>query len=681
MPNTYPIKDKLFSFALITDTHLNPNDNQSNSPFMVNQKANQRLRYVIDDLNQRELLAVFHLGDIVHPVPSMADSYERSASRFFEQVSHLKHPLHIIAGNHDVGDKKISWGPSGVVRDSFLSAWSQYFGAHYFHLNYGGIEFIGINAQLIGSGLDMECEQQIWLQQLLEQLKGKRLMILSHYPPFLDNEFESEHYDNLGITGRQWLLGLIKQYKVEALFCGHVHHFWYNRYAQCNCFLLPSTAFVRQDYSEMFRIKPSSLSEFGRNDVAKLGYLIIHIYQQGHNFELVRCLGLEKESISTQTQPNKIQKVSPVSALTNQHSLLGFDLRQDWAERVQIPPSGALDEFNRKWVRNDYAMLALWEMGVVNLRIPLLDISEIQRAKRIKDLANLGFKFCVYCFGIPNTAELLAIEKLAKFINTLEITWCLNELNTLELKPLDKIKKAGIDLYLSPLRSKDEIIGLEKIYYHVINHGLTSADIKLHLAHKKPLPELPKGFVGWVFRTNIEEDIVHATTLIREYSATNGTKSIVHLRLSGDNPAKNNTDEMLICKVVADAMLTAWLDDNMSIFCDTLADNDRGYFPRSGVVDRLFNPKDGLLMIKNMHAIINELTDQQQLTPQLNTTTNVFGIQFGQKNIHLLLANSAYKITKETLMIDLFTGVKYKLNPSDTVKKITHPHLMIVGLN
>ncbi len=50
---------------------------------------------------------------------------------------------------------------------------------------------------------------------------------------------------------------------------------------------------------------------------------------------------------------------------------LGVDLRHPWAEWVDIPYSGAVDEFTRKRVRNDYPLLALWEMGLRKLRLPL----------------------------------------------------------------------------------------------------------------------------------------------------------------------------------------------------------------------------------------------------------------------------------------------------------------------
>ena len=42
---------RLFSFGVITDTHLNQGEDDCNSPFEVNILANRRMRHVVRDLN------------------------------------------------------------------------------------------------------------------------------------------------------------------------------------------------------------------------------------------------------------------------------------------------------------------------------------------------------------------------------------------------------------------------------------------------------------------------------------------------------------------------------------------------------------------------------------------------------------------------------------------------------
>ena len=103
--NSDPLGRHLFSFGVITDTHVNQGEDDCNSPFEVNRLANRRMRHVIRDLNTRDLAFVVNVGDLVHPVPAIPDLYAAAAARFHEQVKELKHPLYLTPGNHDVGDK------------------------------------------------------------------------------------------------------------------------------------------------------------------------------------------------------------------------------------------------------------------------------------------------------------------------------------------------------------------------------------------------------------------------------------------------------------------------------------------------------------------------------------------------------------------------------------------------
>ncbi len=597
----------LFTYAVIADTHLNEDeDNTSNSPFNVNRLTNRRLRYVIDDLNKRDLALVFHLGDVVHPVPSMGQLYADSAARFHEQMEILKHPLHVIPGNHDVGDKHTEWGPAGIVNDTFLKAWTKHFGDHYFKVKHDDITFIGINAQLVGSGLDMEQEQKIWLESSLQELDGDRIYLFTHYPPFLTDTDEPEHYDNLSKAGRSWLLALLDKYNVEALFAGHVHHFWYNQIGDCQCYLLPSTAFTRQDYAEMFRVEPAD--EFGRNDEKKLGYLLVHVHEQGHFIEMVRCYGKEKGEFNLTSDKDEVsfnKPLSIVNPITNKAAILGFDLRQDWAEMVQIPPSGGLDEFDRKWVRNDYALLALLEMGAKNLRIPFADIKDLKRQQRLQDLKKLGFEFTLFSFGLPEEAFNTELAKvISTLINSWEISWSVEKLDELKASFIRLPADFDCQLSFSPLRSKADIMKSGRTYYHVINHGYTTTDNQLSDLITETIDN---NFSGYVFRCGFEDSIWESITLVAETNKKTKLHSSIHLRITVDNPAENQVSESFICRRLAEAIVYGWLHKVDNIFCDTLATSDRGHFPREGVLDRLYNPKQGYYVIKHFHAFLSSI--------------------------------------------------------------------------
>ena len=598
----YQDEDRLYSFAVVADTHLNQTETGSDSPFEINRRANRRLRHVINDMNQRDLAHVVHLGDVVHPVPSNLELYEGAATQFFNQVAELQHPLYVVPGNHDVGDKTISWGPAGTVRQPYLDAWSEYFGDHYFHFSVQDVHFIGLNIQLYGSGLQMESTQRQWLADVLEQCKNKRIMLFSHYPPYLLDPKEKEHYDNLGDIGRQEILDLIKTCSIEALFAGHVHHFWYNSYERCHFYLLPSTAFTRQDYSEMFRIPPAD-DACGRNDLPKLGYMIVHVYEHGHQFEIVRCNGRELENYPIDAV--RPCRINPVNPDTNQFPVMGFDLRHDWCETVQIPPLGGLDEFDRKSVRNDYAMLAVWEMGVKHLRIPASDLMDDVRRQRLRDLTNLGFAFTLFSSASEALNILPLVEANSPLIRDWEISGHLQDLLAVAAKLSPSTRQHDVSLYFSLLRSKADILKTKKTYYHVINHGFTASDTNTDLLMK--LESATSVFDGVVFRCGLYDSIEDTIDTAMSVRAHTGLKTSIHLRVSADNPAQFQQDDELLCNRLARTMCYSWYRGFHQIYCDTLTDNERGYFPRIGVLDRSSNPRNGFNIVKCLHSLFNEL--------------------------------------------------------------------------
>ncbi|MGY8996474.1 MAG: metallophosphoesterase, partial [Alphaproteobacteria bacterium] len=93
--------------------------------------------------------------------------------------------------------------------------------------------------------------------------------------------------------------------------------------------------------------------------------------------------------------------VEPVHPRLNRHADFGFDMRQNWMEIVEIPPTGGLDEFDRKEVRNDYPLMALWEMGVARVRIPMRDLLVPERVERLAALLDHGHRFTLFTFGAP----------------------------------------------------------------------------------------------------------------------------------------------------------------------------------------------------------------------------------------------------------------------------------------
>lgn len=590
---------KQFTYAVITDTHLNQGETDSNSEFEVNKLSNGRMRYVVHDLNRRDLAFVVHLGDLLHPVPAVPQLYELAAARFKEQVADLRHPLHVLPGNHDIGDKPIDWGPMAIVEKNFIALWREHFGDNYRAFDHGDCRFILFDSQIINSGLEAEAEQRTWLEAELESAtdQGKRIFLNCHYPPFLTYPDEEEHYDNLADPGRAWLLDLIERHKVEALFAGHVHNVWYNHHRGTDFYLLPSTAFVRLDYAEIYRTVPTAEMQSGRNDIGKLGYFLVHVYDNGHICEWIRTYGEVSEPEKAALEIR--DRVATIHPRQNWNTRFGLDMRQNWLEVIEVPPSGALDEFDRKRTRNDYGLMALLDMGVRRLRIPLRDLLDPAHRARLEDCARQGIRFTLFSFGVPNSHILEAVGNAGHLIDIWEIADSFKNLPG-TLQTLSKTARdAGISLLVSKFRSANDIVHGSKSFYHTGSHGFIP-DEDEQLAMIAGWEDAP----GVIFRIPGELAPWAAAREIAGVCRAHGLKASLHIQMSRGSPGSEPSDDSWVADRVAEALAASAAYGDLHVYLDTFSDVDRGYYRRHGVVDRYFNPRPAYHVVGHLNGIL-----------------------------------------------------------------------------
>ena len=236
-----------------------------------------------------------------------------------------------------------------------------------------------------------------------------RLFLATRYPPYLLEPYEPDSYDNISLREREWLLGLVERYEVEALFFGHIHNFLYNRHRATHCYALPSTSFVRRDYAEMFRIVPDEQDEFGRNDRGRLGYFMVDVLDTGHAVRPISTEGAFNDNSSECLHWTPGPHPAEVP-----RTVLGVHARHAWSEVVELPYNSPTDEFQRRVVRNDYPLHALWQMGVAKLRLPLSEFSTPESASRLAVLRAAGQRFTVFTAGLPDDRHAQILKRHAR---------------------------------------------------------------------------------------------------------------------------------------------------------------------------------------------------------------------------------------------------------------------------
>lgn len=579
----------LFSFAVIADGHLNPAGAANTSPWRTNRLANARNAFVIRELNRREPAFVVHLGDVVHPVPSHPD-YKPAADTALALLAQLQSPLHIVAGNHDVGDKPLDWMPADRITAASLDLFRKTFGADWGAFDHGDCRFVRINASLLNSGLPDEDEQRRWLEAELAAHAGRRIFFFTHYPPYVARVDEASHYDNLNEPARSWLCGLISKYRVEALFAGHVHNFFYNRLGDAHCYVLPSITNLRQDYSELFRIEPAD--EYGRNDTPKLGFFVVDIYPERHVARFVRthgATGEEDRAAATDRPPR---------------SRVGVHLRHPWAEEIELPHNAPLDELSRKRVRNDYAVLALWDLGIERLRVPWSDLADARIRDRMADLHALGHRFRVFTFGPPDDTVIETMRAHRALVAQWELVLPLRAVpqareqlapHATTLPPVWLAKLSG---------GGDRPHDASKPFDHSVAVGFDAAE----LGELEPLKLADGPFRGVVFKIDSDQAFADALARLREGAERLRLTPSICAKLAPTRSAAPPPSDHVIANRVAEVVLHAWAHPGLDLWLDTFQDIDRGYFLRPGLIDRRCNLRLAGEVFRALQAALAPLT-------------------------------------------------------------------------
>lgn len=620
----------LFSFAIVADTHIMPDYGPDTAPYAVLNKANQRARQVVEDLKNHDPQFVIHLGDMVRPFPALPN-YDEVCALALSIFGEIPCPVHYLPGNHDIGDKPIASAPAPRVCDEFVQKYKAHFGRTFNVHEHEGIHFITLNASVINSGLQEEAEQWAWLKNFTKTHSSERCFMFIHYPPYLALRDEQPHYDNIDEPGRTRLLDLIDRLSVEGLFAGHVHHFFYNRHRQTDMYCLPSTAFTRHDFSELFAIAPGA--EFGRDDVEKLGYAMVDVFATSH---AVRMINTEDAAVDIVHAAHSGKPLHPREGLVPP---VAVQLRHDWSAVAALPTNGPLDDFSRKKVRNDYPILATWQTGISWLRVPLEDVSSPSARARMRALRGMGQKFIGMALGLPDETERGKLKAHIALIGAIEVILPPDQIATsaISLKRLrNQFRKP---IYVGILESSAQVTGAKgKFFAHKTSIGFhpddptqfdyppDGKDHALHLAD------------GLVFHISSDENILTQIAAIEALSQKLRKPVIVHLSAAGPHPAQAQFDAIHLANRTALACIGAYTLSKGLVVFDTLMDIDRGDYPRSGLIDRRGNMNLSGQYLKTLLAVLRRSGSERRLIiDQISETQTHTFVLFRQDGRQLCL--------------------------------------------
>src|SRR3954447_15568430 len=204
-----------FRVTQISDPHL-----ARNQPRLIDNFCR-----VSDYIDATRPDLVINSGDIAFDGPGHRDDLE------FARTMHDALPVtcRYLPGNHDIGDNptKVGAPPPQPVTEETLQAFVSVFGEERWRFDEAGWCFIGLNSQVMNTGLGSEAEQWDWLASQLADVNGKPVALFLHKPPYLnapdDPELAATSVRYVPMPARSRLIEMFDAVDLRLVASGHVH--------------------------------------------------------------------------------------------------------------------------------------------------------------------------------------------------------------------------------------------------------------------------------------------------------------------------------------------------------------------------------------------------------------------------------------------------------------------------
>lgn len=210
----------------ITDTHLTRHGGTTNENLL-------RVATFLNDVVRPA--AVVHTGDVIIMDPDQHE--DRTAAK--ELLERIEAPLHVLPGNHDIGDSSQPW----LVSSDRVAAHRDVFGPDRWVEIVGDVALVGLNSEILGTGLPEEAEQEAWLETLPELTGGRRSLVF-HHKPLRNPDPASAHPMGVVPAAAPRLRALLERIDVVAYGSGHLHRYLLERDGDAWSVSAPATAFT-----------------------------------------------------------------------------------------------------------------------------------------------------------------------------------------------------------------------------------------------------------------------------------------------------------------------------------------------------------------------------------------------------------------------------------------------------
>lgn len=196
----------------ISDTHLTAAGGPTEDAFRL------LARHLAEDVRPD---VVVHTGDVqvLHP----DDQADRARARALLDL--ITAPLLVLPGNHDVGMPGLDAWAGLVTTDERVAAHVSVFGPDHWRHDTDEAVLLGIDSELLGSGLQREADQWTWIESAVADLAtdSRPVLLFLHKPVWSAADEPVGHQVDIGPVSRDRLLGLLDRIRLRAVGSGHLH--------------------------------------------------------------------------------------------------------------------------------------------------------------------------------------------------------------------------------------------------------------------------------------------------------------------------------------------------------------------------------------------------------------------------------------------------------------------------
>jgi hypothetical protein len=218
-------------------------------------------------------------------------------------------------------------------------------------------------------------------------------------------------------------------------------------------------------------------------------------------------------------------------------------------------------------------------------------------------LREVGHEFHAYSFDVPVGAALETLVRDGSALDSLEIILPWSRMRE-ALRATGALRAAtGLKIHLSKLRKHEDARFDGSRFSHFINHGfvLPEASQIAELLEADPTHE---SFDGLVFRVPRHEAPARAIESLRRYCREIDRRAVAHVRIAAEDPAEAKNEDLANACRIAETVFAGLAHPDVAVYLDTFMDVDRGYFPRTGFIDRRYNPRLASRVYAALHATL-----------------------------------------------------------------------------